>query len=444
MGLYVYADEGLNLFKRIEGTSWGPYTSWVFVPGQNAGMITFLNQSQEGAVGSSGVYLDTVNNSLSGSFFCDTIGWSSIWVYSPVQLIPPGGDTTNITTPWKVTGLIWNDNAGWINLEALDASYSWVYFIPSSNSFSGYAWSDTIGFVDLGLWGSSPIGFVNSILSQVKVLWNIAGSKSFDTNYNIGTVFKSVTLTAYLNQIKKNISILTRSIQTAMINTSNTFIGAGNIKTINADVAYFKLDATNSGKYILMGSGSNNILTAKHIRTLIIEGGDLYINGDITRDLFVDKPRTIIVLKDAYWNGGNIYLHGSVKQIISSIIADGSIYSGFPTSAQGTLPTTSFLYNGTKEQITNLPANQLYVYGSIITRNTIGWAWETNSSNGTCPFTESNCNRDTAIKYDFNHFRSYDKSPERRAYKDNSLDNYSMIIDYDPRTLADPPPGLSE
>ena len=159
-----------------------------------------------------------------------------------------------------------------------------------------------------------------------------------------------------------------------MINTSNQFIGASNVKTINPDVAYFKLDATNSGKYILMGSGSNNILLAKHIRTLIIEGGDLYINGDITKDLFVDKPRTIIVLKDKSGNGGNIYLHGSVKQIISTIIADGSIYSGFPTSAQSTLPTTVFLYNSTKVQITNLPANQLYIYGSVITRNTIGGA----------------------------------------------------------------------
>lgn len=54
------------------------------------------------------------------------------------------------------------------------------------------------------------------------------------------------------------------------------------------------------------------------------------------------------------------------------------------------------------------------------------------------------CNRETAIKYDFNYFRSYDKTLERRAYTSNSLDDYSLIIDYDPRLLADPPPGLIE
>jgi hypothetical protein len=78
----------------------------------------------------------------------------------------------------------------------------------------------------------------------------------------------------------------------------------------------------------------------------------------------------------------------------------------------------------------------------VISRNTIGGSAETiTGRDGSCPYTEASCDRDTAVKYDLNYFRSYNKDQNRRAYvKDNNLENYSVVIEYDTRILSDAPP----
>lgn len=433
-----FADEGIDLLKRLEGSFWMSHILWIFSPNGNAGKITMLSPTQELTANGSGVYLDTKTNTLTGQFYLETVWYVSVWVNGyPVTLTPPIGDTVNILEPWKVTGFAWSENAGWITLDSVDGSYTGVYYLPDTQKFSGFAWSDTLGFLEFS--DSNALDF----LWKVKILWNIGGNNSFDVLYSLWAKFNSSSHTDTLNKIRKNVAIITRWAPNTSINIDNTYAAASDLKSITNELVYFKLKESDRGKYVLMWAGWNDILKAKNTRTLIIEWGDLYINGDITENVFLNKSRSIIVVKDSSWKGGNIYIEWSVKKIHASLIAEWTIYSGYPSSAQAVTPIVPFLYNDTKAKVTNLPANQLYIYGNVISRNTIGGSAEvTSGKNGSCPYTEDNCNRDTAIKYDLNYFRWYNKEATRRAYKDNTLDNFSVIIESDSRIVSDPPPGL--
>lgn len=149
----------------ISGIFGNPHVLGQFSPGGNAGSIIF-----------SGMTLDPdfpPNVTLKGKWvFLETVGWAQL-----------ENQTTNLTFPdisipievgsgvsaWLLQSPIyaWSDNAGWLTLHSLDPnSYSGVAYIPGSQSFSGYAWSDTLGYVD---FSSANTVFKN----KVKILGNI-------------------------------------------------------------------------------------------------------------------------------------------------------------------------------------------------------------------------------------------------------------------------------
>jgi len=98
--------------------------------------------------------------------------------------------------------------------------------------------------------------------------------------------------------------------------------------------------------------------------------------------------------------------------------------------------------NATMQQVASLPENQLYIHGSVMSRNTIGGALEFGGA--VCPYNEITCDYTSAIKFDLNYFRNYlaSGSLTTRAYPDDTFDNYSMIIEYDSRISSNPPPGF--
>lgn len=414
----------LKLLSGIMGTS---HTLGSFLPWGNAGTVTFINSSDESLLSHSGVYLDATdpsNLTLTGIFFLQNVWWTEIKndVGNPAIVTPPSTGNS-LLDPWIVSGLAWNENAGWMSLDSLDpASYSWIHYLPATQSFTGYAWSDTLGYIDFWLSSGLDVGFIG----KVKIIGNIGWNKSFDVLYNLGSKFNSVSVTGFLNTVRKNIAILYRGISPGDTNGYiKTSIGVAPAK-IN-DSLYYKLSSASTPVTLW----SPNLLDVQDARSLIVEWTDVYINADILLDPAVKKPRAIIAMKDASWNGGNIYISSNVKNIYASLVAEWSIYSGDSASA---------LYNDTKAKVTNLPANQLYIYGMVISRNTIGWS---TTSTVTCPYTEATCDRDTAIKYDLNYFRTYDKDTTNGSLK-IWYDDYSLIIEYDPLVLTDPPPGISQ
>lgn len=101
-------------------------------------------------------------------------------------------------------------------------------------------------------------------------------------------------------------------------------------------------------------------------RILIVEG-DIEIDSDIwgwnsATSMPTHPPKVIIALKRTDGTGGNIYIKNSVKNIAASLIADGSIFGW---------DGASMSQNST---------HQLYIYGTVISNNTIG-----GTNTGVCP-----------------------------------------------------------
>jgi hypothetical protein len=430
-----YADniDGTGFLKRIEGdmgtlftnpTSWSPYG--------NAGKLMFMDSSTENSVSASGIYLDTTNNTLSGLVWIETVWWTKMY---PTKIVKPLG---NLIDPWELqldgvdpnSGYAWSENAGWISLLPVNSSYSWVYYLPLEQSFTGYAYSQNLGYIDFDPSGSLA-GLSKWLRGKVKILGNIGGNSVYtDVFGDNGVTFDTAKFTPFLNQVKKNVTLMSRNIW-ARLNTSPV------------------LPPQNVGNAILYQIPTNTQISSSTFlskldntpgnttETITIVGSDLYIDGDIPDNISLKKARVIIVLKDEQTGiGGNIYIGWSVKNIYTSLIAEWSLYSGkWPGQ----------LYNGTKDDITNLPTNQLYIFGTVVSRNTIGWS--TTLTAWACPLTLTiSCTRNTAIPYDLNYFRTFDPiadltaSPSRRS--DKSGYDESVIIEHDSRIISDPPLGI--
>ena len=131
----------------------------------------------------------------------------------------------------------------------------------------------------------------------------------------MGVKFSALGKVSSMNILRRNVSLLKRNLPTKYINT-----GGSAFETYN-DILYYKVPV---GTQITgIGGKMNNA----NVRTLVIEGGDAVIDSDISIDLQIARPRSIIVISDANGNGGNIYIKDSVKNIYSSLVAEGSIYT---------------------------------------------------------------------------------------------------------------------
>ncbi len=101
----------------------------------------------------------------------------------------------------------------------------------------------------------------------------------------------------------------------------------------------------------------------------------------------------IVVVKDSTGKGGNIYISPTITNIAGTLFAEKSLIS----------------YDGTKEldgsTTVQTLKNQLHIYGSVISENTIGGSRQ---STPQCPFyVTSTCSINTAQKYDLNYLRRY-------------------------------------
>jgi hypothetical protein len=139
---------------------------------------------------------------------------------------------------------------------------------------------------------------------------------------------------------------------------------------------------------------------------------DIYIDGDIWPPV-TPKPKVLIALKNPNTGaGGNIYIKDTVKNIAASLIADGSIFGWDGTAIK-------------PEWI-----NQLYIRGSIMSNNTVGWKWLNR-----CPKWITPCNNPEY--YDFEQMRKYPDGGW--AASSNITESASFVIEHDPRLVQDSP-----
>jgi hypothetical protein len=393
----------------------------------NAGVVSFST---------TGYIAGIDGDRLTGTFFSQTIG---LITFNPdAHITPPASERP--TDLWSVVGTA-SSLAGVIDLAG-------VQYNPVTRSLIWYGMNYGVGRVPFGIAGTTidpitglPVTPIDSVTNttistgfewRVKVLGNIGGNSAFDTFYTLGARFNASLMNDTLQKVRRNVALLTRNIPAGYANplTTSTPQALGNkIIYINTTSAY----------QTLAYSSIPTSFPSDSVDSLIIVGGDLIIDMDILEPLVKKNPKGIIVLKNDAGVGGNIIVTGSVKKIESSVFTEGSLYSG---------SSKTDLYNANALAVTTLPENQLYIHGSLISRNTIGWSF---TIPPTCVYGETSCDTTLSIRYDLNYFRGQGavdattkirSDSTQRAFRDNSLDTYSLIIELDPRIATTPPPGF--
>ncbi|MBU1992728.1 MAG: putative metal-binding motif-containing protein [Patescibacteria group bacterium] len=139
-------------------------------------------------------------------------------------------------------------------------------------------------------------------------------------------------------------------------------------------------------------------------KVVIIEGADLHIRGDIYGDLSTAGKLGIVVLKNLYNNrGGNIYISSNVQKIQANIYAEGVIFPhDYSNKGYGAIYKSNGSYQKAVSQIEGEPDGyyeesgnalydffrwnkQLYIQGSIMSRNLLGTADEVMAGKYTLP-----------------------------------------------------------
>lgn len=145
---------------------------------------------------------------------------------------------------------------------------------------------------------------------------------------------------------------------------------------------------------------SDNVFKISGKRTLVLRGMNLYIDKDMAYT--GENPILgVAIYKDKDGKGWNLYIDPKVTNVVGHYITDGAVIS----------------YDWKKEIITweaNTLKNQLHIYGSLISYNTIGGSRDKPIR---CPVFISSCDTKTSQKYDLNFLRRY------YLYKEKPSDN---------------------
>ncbi len=368
------------------------------------------------AVNMQSTYLD--GDRLKWSIDIQSIG---LWIFdSNAKILPPtsGNPTRNC---WTVEGTITSPNAGTVRLSGPDTE---LRFNPVSRKLEWYGYNNWLGRIPLGEGTACGDGIIEDaelvdsvattsawFVGRVKILGNAGGNTVFDSFYGQWVKLNASLFNTTLQRIRKNVGLLTRNLSDSQKNW-----------TLVGDKKF----------YINQTSVTNASVLGSDTRSLIVVGNDLIINTNIINSS--NPPKGIIVLRDNDGKGGNIYVSSWVTRIDAVIFAEGTVYSGESEGQK---------YNDTPSEIVSLPERQLYIVGALISRNTI-WGASQSATEVLCPYNES-CTFADATKYDLNYFRGFQASGRtdpNRAYKDMTLDDYSLIIEIDTRAISDPPPGF--
>lgn len=232
----------------------------------------------------------------------------------------------------------------------------------------------------------------------IKIIWPVASNAirklttwQFDEAISI---FSGISRSQTRNRIRKSINLATRNMVLRSMDKTIQYLWA--VSPGSATKGSVLRKWSDSSIMIVKGSDTINLSLINGIsgkRTLVIRGANLYID----KDMYYANDSSIlavVVEKDSQWNGGNLLVNSEVTNIVGTYVLDGSIL----TSTDGSNPTW-FL------KIAQLK-NQLHIYGSIISENTIWWS---RMNPRKCPplISESCSSLAVAQKYDMNYLRRY-------------------------------------
>lgn len=97
--------------------------------------------------------------------------------------------------------------------------------------------------------------------------------------------------------------------------------------------------------------------------------------------------------------------------------------------------------NGSLIDDSSRSSNQLYIFGTLISGNTVGTSAQ--SSSEICPdfLGKSNCTPEQRKQYDLNFLRT---GPSPGNVVVSEYPEYPVVVRYNPKLTSDPPPGFKK
>ncbi|GAB0174789.1 MAG: hypothetical protein HHAS10_06680 [Candidatus Altimarinota bacterium] len=422
----VLNTSSVGRFFRIRG-DFLPDNTW---NGGHPGRVLF-----DIGTSNSGYYAGIdVDGKLSGYFWLGNVGWSTFshgdTTLPVARVMCPNNVFNDLSVTCPVDGFVWSQNSGWISLSGtwIGSSSGGVYYNPAESRLEGFAHSTALGWIPFYADTTTPIvsatqsgvlfnGVGLNFIGKIAIIGNIAGTRIYNiANQQVGYIFSIMSQAEMLNIIRKNIALITRNANpsdlTDQYSTKFDFL-------IHTGSDY---DTSVGGWTWPAGK-----------KSIIVMGNDVIL-GQTQIGLDTDSNHAIIALKDSNGSGGNIIIKDLVGRIYSFLYAEGSIYSGEKVGSQ----IIPYVGSG----VWNIPGNQLYIKGSMISKNTIGGSLQ---SPPVCPVVIQNCSVADAQVYDFDYFRTYDSADitqKNVPYNDSRFSNASVVIEFNQELNSKPPPGL--
>lgn len=367
--------------------------------------------------------------------------WSNYTVYKDDTMFSPTTYSifTKLTPTWWTLSDIQNSYFSthiwytlvWPNWWTINPIYNWDVF-----------WKDNY-------WG--PVWTWGTYASVLKVIWKTY-TQSFteileDQAVNeVNLLNWMITKSSLKTEVRRNAyNIIRNTTETNSWNTINNSNFLNNVdwaKLLNWTMLYFG--------WLEWKNVTLNSLTFEWNKTILVEWWNLYITWDINVTWY-KSLLSIVVLKDINWNWWNIYIKPNVKSIKSVIYADKSLMSAEDLNWDWTMQTSEeYDWNTGFATL----RNQLYIYGSVFSENTIWWSRATPLK---CPYYVSSCiNQDLAQKYDLNYLRRYylkDTNndwiwdtpawslipPPNYFWPTSPYYKYPVVIEYNPLIQTDTP-----
>lgn len=378
-------------------------------------------------------------------------------------------DVDTIVWEWNWNSLLFKDDftLGNLNLYSklwleLWETMDWIqnsYF--STHIWYNLDWKDIVYNSDI-YWKNSYWWVMWTwwtYASIVKVIW-----QSYSTKFNeiltwqswneVKLLNWSITKSSLKTEVRRNAYNIIKNVQESntwnTIYTSNFIANVDWTKLLSWSMLYF---GWLNGQSVILNSLAVNPLEFTWNKTILVEWWNLYINWNI--DVTWNKSLlSIVVLKDSNWNWWNIYIKPSVNYIKAIMYADKSLISAEDTNSNWFIELSEEHDGNTSFWTLK---NQLYIYGSVFSENTIGWS---RSSPLKCPYYISSCtDQDMAQKYDLNYLRRYYVNDSNSDWVIDSSDTpawwwltsapyinslsanypYPLVIQYNPQIQTDTP-----
>jgi cysteine-rich repeat protein len=266
-------------------------------------------------------------------------------------------------------------------------------YLPVDPDPGEYLDSTSTGPGTIGSWGSvTPPSLNIGLMENALIVGSVTGSTANQTIVPNGDIVLLGDITTYrtrnalfqrFSKLKKGVTIGSNTIAPFLTSDLELLSSGDGAELLDGDLLYFKGDV----RFPV------NINPGYDQKTIVVEGGDVYLEGDLDGSNAIG----LVVFKDFQGNGGDVYIHSNVQELSKlNIFADGSVMS---TDTFGTPPVFS---NITNRQLAL--KRQLYIGGSLISKNTIGGVRSDPQllpTGAIAPYTFE------AARYDLNHLREF-------------------------------------